>query len=77
SAFTLYARTTYVVFDSAIIDENISSIIQGSVSSEIANQTVPVDWVPLLILAIGLILIVFSLYKILKRKNSLLHKSSS
>ena len=78
SAFTLYARTTYVVFDSAIMDEDISSITQDySVGSEVIKQTVPIDWVSLLILATGLILIVFSLYKILKRKNSLLHKSSS
>ena len=75
SAFTLYARTTYVVFDNAIMDENISDMIQESLSSEIAKQAVPIDWVSFLVLVTGLFLIVFSLYKILKRKNHLLHKS--
>lgn len=73
SAFKLYERTTFKVFDSAIMDESKLPIPNDfsiqNVSNEAARQIVPVDWVSLVVLAAGLIIVIFSLYKIMKRKT--------
>lgn len=73
SAFELLEKTTYKVYDSALIDESELSIqsklsIQN-IGNETARQVVPVDWFSLVILATGLVLVAFSVYKLMKRKN--------